>query len=472
MELVNKQVQTLPTLMCRRNELPGDGESWSVMLSPQPPLRNSFKMSPMTSPLSSLFCFTLLICLTNAHGADWPGWRGAERNGISPTTAINGNWEANPPKLVWMTEGFGAGYASVSVVGDTIFTTGNKDDGQHIVAADRNSGEVKWSINLTEGQPKHGYEGSRCTPTYSDGNLYAVTSNGQIYCVNAENGSIVWSKDFQADFGGKMMSGWGYSESPLVDGENVLCSPGGEEAMIVCLNKRTGATVWKSAIPQVGEEGKDGAGYSSIVVSHGAGVKQYVQLVGRGVIGVRASDGEYLWGYNQVANEVANIPTPVVEGDYVFASSGYGGGGTCLLKLSKSGAGVDAKEVYWIDKRDFQNHHGGMVLKDGYIYAGHKHNEGFPTCLKLETGEIVWGGAKNRGPGKGSAGVLLVGDQLIFRYQNGKVALIKATPDQYVLEGTFDPEFQEGKTWAHPVVLGDKLYLREQDKMMCYQLAK
>ena len=164
--------------------------------------------------------------------------------------------------------------------------------------------------------------------------MYVVASSGNITCLKQEDGAIVWTKDFAKDFGGKMMSGWGYSESPLVDGDAVVCTPGGNEAMLVALNKQDGSVIWKSAMTSVSGRGKDGAGYSSIVISEGAGVKQYVQLVGRGVIGVRASDGKFLWAYNPVANDVANIPTPIVSGDYVFTSSGYGTG-SALLKLEK-----------------------------------------------------------------------------------------------------------------------------------------
>jgi hypothetical protein len=178
------------------------------------------------------------------------------------------------------------------------------------------------------------------------------------------------------DFDGRMMSGWGYSESPLVDGDWVLCTPGSRRAMIVALDKMTGREVWRTAVPNLGDNGKEGAGYSSIVVSQGAGVKQYVQLVGRGVIGVRASDGKFLWGYNRVANGTANIPTPICTGDFVFASTGYGTG-ACLLKLVPSAGGVIAEEQYFLEAGTFQNHHGGMVLVDfrGNLGAGRIEEE-------------------------------------------------------------------------------------------------
>lgn len=213
---------------------------------------------------------------------------------------------------------------------------------------------------------------------------------------------------------------------------------------------------------------QDGAGYSSMVISRAGGTKQYIQLVGCGVIGVRASDGKLLWRYRDVANGTANIPTPVISGDYVFSSSAYGAG-SALLRLVRSDDDIHAEEAYFLDAKTLQNHHGGMVLVDKHLYLGHGHGKGFPTCVELETGEIAWGG-KQRGPGSGSAAVTYYDGHLIFRYQSGEVALIEATPEEYRLQGTFKPEFVEGPSWSHPVVAGGRLYLREQDKLMCYDL--
>ena len=406
---------------------------------------------------------------TSTFAADWPQWRGPHRDGRAEATGLSHDWEAKPPKLLWMSEGLGGGYASLSLVDNVIYTTGNVGGGQSALAIDANDGRVMWKQKLTDGDPRHGYDGSRSTPSIDGDRLYLVSSNGAIHCLKRADGSVVWSKDFKKEWNGRMMSGWGFSESPLVDGDWVLCTPGGSDAMIVALNKLTGEEMWKSAVPTFPTKGKkEGAAYSSIVISQAAGVKQYVQLVGRGVIGVQASDGKFLWGYDDVANGTANIPTPIVKDDYVFASTGYGAG-AALLHLSRDGDGVKAEEVYFLDAKTFQNHHGGMVLVGDHIYAGHAHNNGFPICLELATGKVVWGGDK-RGPGGGSAAVLFADGQLVFRYQDGIVALIEATPESYKLHGSFKPEFQQRESWAHPVIVDGKLYLREQDKLMCYDI--
>jgi outer membrane protein assembly factor BamB len=280
---------------------------------------------------------------------EWPQWRGPNRNGLSPEKGLNNDWSATPPKLIWTTEGTGRGYASVSVSHGQIFTIGKFPEGEAVVALDSADGRVMWKGPLTDKAPRNGgYEGPRCTPTVDGDRLYAISSDGKITCLSREDGAVIWSRDFVKDWGGRMHSGWGFSESPLVDGDWVLCTPGGSEAMIVALDKRTGKEVWKSAVPKFGEQGGNGAAYSSIVVSHGAGMKQYVQLIGRGVIGVQATDGKFQWGYNRVANGTANVPTPIISGDYVFCSTGYGAG-AALLQLARSGDGVSAEEVYFLN---------------------------------------------------------------------------------------------------------------------------
>ena len=436
---------------------------------------------PSARPILAVLSVALLLAVSNGSAEDWPQWRGPDRDGISEES-IRDDLKANPPTLIAMMDGMGQGYASLAIVDGDAYTTGNFPDGQKVIGIALDSpnsdavGELLFATPLTDGPPKHGYDGSRCTPTVDGARLYVTGSDGQIACLDRIKGDILWQRDF-ADFGGKMMSGWGFSESPLVDGENVLCTPGGPDALVVCLNKTTGREVWRSApefAAEGGEEfqGKDGAGYASLVISNAAGVKQYVGLSGRGAFGIRARDGEPLWTYNRVANPTANIPTPVTwdEADSVFVSSGYNDGGAALLKLTARGETVSAEEAYWKPRQEFQNHHGGMIRVGQYLYAGHRHNEGFPTCLDLETGEIVWGGSRNRGPGQGSAAITLVGDQLLFRYQDGRVAFIEATPEAYRLTYDFMPDYQEGKSWAHPVVFDGVLYLREQNKLMAYDV--
>ncbi len=400
-----------------------------------------------------------------AAAEDWPQFRGPQRDGKSSETGLIKDWGKQAPKLLWMGEGVGEGYSGLAVTGGRVYTTGNLKGGQGVVAMDAADGRVLWTTVLTEGEPKHGFEGARCTPTVVGDKLWVVTSDGTVACLGTD-GKLLWKKDFKKEWNGRMMSGWGFSESVLVDGQTVVCTPGGPDAAMVGLDKDSGAELWKCKVPDLGKNGKDGAGYGSAVISMGAGVKQYVQILGRGVIGVRASDGKFLWGYNHVANDRANISTPLIDGDYVFSSTAYGAGAG-LVKLSKDGDGVKAEEVYFLKANVLQNHHGNMVLVDGYVYCGHKQNGGEPVCIELKTGKVMWGPEK--GLGKKSAGVTYVDGHIIFRYEDGLLALVEANPEKFTVKGTFKPAYQKKESWAHPVVSNGRLYLREQDKVMCYE---
>ena len=416
----------------------------------------------------SVIALIVLCVIKTGVAADWTQWRGPDRAGLSPDVGLLQDWTGKPPKLLWTAEGMGGGYASVALAGGRIYTTGNQADKQAVVCASAADGKVLWTTPITDVLPTHQKDGSRCTPSIDGDRLYAIASSGKIACLKKADGSLVWSKDF-AEWGGKMMSGWGFSESPLVDGDRVLCTPGGAGAMIVALDKQTGKEIWRSSLPSAGAARKEGAGYSSIVISDACGVKQYVQLVGRGVISVRASDGKFLWSYNRVANGTANIPTPIISGDFVFCSTGYQTG-AALLKLVKDGDGIKAEEQYFLPGNKLQNHHGQMILKDGYIYCGHGHNNGLPICVEMDSGKVIWGGSE-RGPGSGSAAVTYADGNLIFRYQSGEVALIEATPSAYRLKGSFKPDYiSKNPCWAQPVVIDGRMYLRDQDKLMCYDV--
>ena len=400
-----------------------------------------------------------------ATTADWPSWRGANRDGISRETGLLDSWPAEGPPELWRTRGLGGGYSSLAIANEKIYTMGNLDGGTKIVACKAATGEVLWTA------PVGGGSAPNCTPTVDGDLVFGLSHSGDLLAADTRTGRQAWRKSFPGDFGGKMMSGWGYSESPLVDGDKLIVTPGSQNAMMAALDKRTGRVLWQTAMPRnVGNAGKDGAGYSSIVISHAAGVKQYVQLVGRGVISVDAASGKLLWGYNRIANGTANVPTPIVKGDFVFCSSGYGDGGAALLRIARSGGGLTPQEVWYKRSKELQNHHGGMILIGDHVYMGHGHNNGFPVCFDLLSGRDLW--RPGRGPGQGSAAVVCADGQLYFRYENGVMALIQATPDGYHLNGSFKIGINNGKSWAHPVVSDGRLYLRDQQEMICYDVRK
>jgi outer membrane protein assembly factor BamB len=404
---------------------------------------------------------------TTATG--WPQWRGPNRDGISPDSGLLGEWKPGGPPLAWKASGLGAGFSSVAVTGGRIYTMGDKAGAQHVLALDARDGRLIWSAKVGPAWDDQ-YPGPRSTPTVDGDLLFAVGTDGDLVCLETATGRERWRRNLERDFGGRMMSGWRWSESPLVDGDRLVVTPGARDAALLSLHKKTGQELWRTEMPGLGSRGRDGAAYSSIVPTQGGGVPQYVQLLGRGLVGVRARDGKYLWGHNSVANDVANISTPVVRGDYVFASTGYQTGST-LLKLEKSGDGVAAREVYFLDSKTLQNHHGGFVLVGDHIYAGHGHRLGFPTCIEFATGKVAWGG-DIRNSGEGSAAIAYADGHLYFRYQNGTVILIEATPSGYREKGSFTLPDVRKPSWSHPVVVGGRLYLREQDALYAYDVKR
>jgi len=415
----------------------------------------------------ALTLVTTLLAAAPASAADWPGWRGAARDGISTETGLLAEWGPDGPPLSWQVSGIGAGFSSVAVVGERIYTLGDVDGAQHVLALSREGGRILWKARLGPVWDD-GRGGPRGTPTLDGDRLYALGTEGDLVCLEAATGREVWRKSLPGDFGGQMMSRWKWSESPLVDGDRLVFTPGASDAALVAVDKLSGDEIWRAAIPELGPKGRDGAAYSSIVVSTAAGVKQYVQLLGRGPVGIRAADGEFLWGYNRVANKTANISTPIVRGNQVFVSTGYQTG-SVLLELEPSGDGVAARERYFLDSKTLQNHHGGLVLVGDHVYAGHGHNKGFPICVELQSGKVAWGG-DIRNAGTGSAAVLYADGRLYFRYQNGVILLIEASPAGYQERGSLTIPDVEQPSWPHLVIADGRLYVREQDDLYCYDL--
>ena len=401
-----------------------------------------------------------------AAKGNWPTWRGPNRDGLSAETGLLSSWQEREPELAWKVKDLGNGLSSVSVAEGRIYTMGKRDGATKMIALSTKDGAKIWEVDIETDTN----EDPNSTPSVDGDRVYGLTHAGQLVCVETTDGSILWRKHFPTDFKGKMESGWGYSESSVVDGDNLICTPGGNSAVMVALNKRTGEHLWSAEMPvDIGDRGHDGAGYSSIVIGQIAGRKQYVQLTGRGVIGVDSENGDLLWTYNRIANGVANIPTPIVKGDYIFCSTGYGTG-AALIQIHDRNGKYEVEEKYFLKGNELQNHHGGMVLVADYIYCGHGHNQGHPICLNMMSGEYAWGPV--RGPGTGSAAILYADGHLYFRYESGDMALIEATPEEYKLKGTFKTDEINGKSWPHPVIADKKLYLRDQGTLMAYNIAK
>jgi outer membrane protein assembly factor BamB len=328
-----------------------------------------------------------------------------------------------------------------------------------VVALNRADGKTVWSRALGSGGDNDRGPGPRGTPTVDGDRVYVLTENGDLACLRVQDGLPIWQRNILRDFNGRNIS-WDISESPLIDGANVIVTPGGrslkaplEGAGVVALDKMTGKTVWTS------KELSDEAGYSSIIAANVQGVRTLMTLTGSGGVGIRASDGKLMWKYTRVANGTANIATPVFHDNMVFYTSDYGTGGA-LLRLTAQAGEVKAQEVYFT--REMKNHHGGVVLVNGYLYG---FNSSILTCIEFATGKMMW---RDRSVGKGS--LTYADGHLYVLSENNVMGLVEATPAGYREKGRFQISDQGWPTWAHPVVAGGRLYIRNQGTLASYDV--
>jgi outer membrane protein assembly factor BamB len=400
---------------------------------------------------------SLSIGIASVFG-DWPQWRGPNRDGHSADTGLLKKWPDGGPKLEWKATGLGAGYTSVSVVGNRLFAMGDLGDSNFLIAIDGKNGQILWKTKVGKaGAPGWGgFAGPRCTPTVDGDLVFAVGQYGEVLCADTATGAEVWRKDYIKDFGAKLPE-WGFSGMPLVDGEKLIMAPGGEEGDLVALEKKTGSLIWRS------KDLADGIHYSSPILVEIGGVRQIIQLTDAHVAGIRVTDGELLWQAERKGS-TAVIPTPIYHDGKVYVTSGYGAGCN-LFAVSEDNGKFSATQSY--ANKLMLNHHGGVVLVDKHLY-GFSDGKGW-TCQDFETGKDVW-----RKQGKLGKGSLVYADGLLYlRAEDGSgtVALIEATPDGYKEVSRFDPpDRSEKNSWPHPVVTGGRLYLRDQDVLQCYDV--
>lgn len=383
---------------------------------------------------------------------DWPQWRGANRNGLSSETGLLKQWPAAGPKSLWSVSELGEGYGAVAVNGDRIYVQGTRGEASVVFGLNRTDGKTVWSTALgPKGNERRG-NGPRATPTVDGDRVYVLTENGDLACLRTRDGSSIWRKNILKDFGGSN-PGWLISESPLVDGNRLVVSPGGRDAGIVALDKMNGQVIWKTAGLS------DQAAYSSCIAADVGGVRTIMNFTSAAGVGVRASDGKVMWQYKNAANGTANCTTPVFADNKVFFSSAYGTGGG-LLNLTAQGGEVKQQEIYFT--KDMMNHHGGIVLVNGYMYG---FSNSVLTCLEFATGKRMW---VNRSVGKGS---LTYADGMLYLLgEDHTVGLAEATPNGYNEKSRFQITDLGRPSWAHPVVAGGKLYVRNQNTLTCYDV--
>jgi outer membrane protein assembly factor BamB len=396
-----------------------------------------------------------LTPLAPASATDWPQWRGPARDELSAEKGLLKAWPAGGPALAWKATGLGAGFSSVAVVQGRIYTMGDGPNGGVLRALDEATGKSLW-VSEPVGKTGGGPAGTRSTPTVSGDLVYGLGQWGDLVCVEAATGLERWRRSLTKEFGGGL-PGWQYSESPLVDGDRVFCTPGGGKGAIIALNKKTGELVWQS------KEFKDSAHYSSMIAVDLGGQRQCIQLTPASVVGLAVEDGRVLWRADR-KGKVAVVPTPIFHENHVFVTSGYGVGCN-LFKVEKAGGEFTVEQVY--ANQDMVDHHGGVVLLGDHLY-GHSDSKGW-VCMEFKTGKVVW---TNKGVGKGA--LTCAEGRLYLRSEDksrGTLALIEATPEGYRESGRFQqPDLSGKETWAHPVVANGKLYIRDQDLLLCYDI--
>jgi outer membrane protein assembly factor BamB len=400
------------------------------------------------------------LTLSTAHAGDWPQWRGPDRDGVSKETGLLKTWPKTGPMLNWQVSDLGQGYSTPSVVGDRMFLLTNKGmNDESVRALSVKDGRDIWSQRIgkvgANGPPQ--YPGARSTPTVDGDFVYALGSDGDLACLDLKAGNIVWHKSLRTDFGGQP-GRWAYAESPLVDGDALVCTPGGKQATLVALNKTTGDVIWKSPIPE-----GDQAAYSSIIVVTTGNLKQYVQFLGKGLVGVDAKTGKLLWRYGKTAQgSMANIPTAEAYKNFLYSATGMGGCG--LIALAVSGNSVDVHEIYFNKK--LPNAIGGAVEINGFLYGTTK---GGLQCVEFTTGKVKW---QNHAVGAGS--ILFADGRLYLHGENGEVALIDCASNTYHELGRFSPPQppanRKGAAWAYPVIANGSLYIYDYGTLWSYSV--
>jgi len=421
----------------------------------------------LTTAMTLCLCFSLVFVTNTASmtatAADWPQWRGPARDGVGRESGLLRQWPAGGPRLLWQVNDIGDGYSTPVVVGNRIYLMSNRGmENEFVTALSTKDGKVIWTTRVGNvGNPNQNppYAKARSTPTVDGNFIYALGSDGDLACLEAKSGKIRWQKNIRKEFGG-VPGDWAYAESPLVDGDLVVVTPGGAEATMAAVNKRTGATVWKSAIP-----GGDPAGYASAIAVEGGGRRQYVQLLPKGLVGVDAKTGRSLWRYKECAKGPAQYFTPVGRGEHVYCGA-LGIGGT-LVRLQPDGT---AEQVYFT--RGLPNGIGGAVLVGEHIY-------GTEAGGKLVSGEFTTGKVKWQAENLGWSSVAYADGHLYVHGLNGDFALVEAKPEGYRERGRFTPPAQPKKkqagqfpemAFSYPVIANGRLYIRDLGTLWAYDI--
>lgn len=395
------------------------------------------------------------LLVAPAAAGDWPQFHGPKRDNISTETGLLKRWPQGGPNLIWTARGLGHGFSSLSIVGGRIYTAGNIGN-QAVVTAMDLTGKRQWQAKCGRAWTRKGlYPGTRGTPTLDDGRLYFETPLGDLVCLDAANGKKLWGLNILSTFRGKNIR-WALSESLLIDGDRLICSPGGSEGGVVALDKRTGKVVWKC---KTGDQ----AGYASPVLAEYKGLRMILTLTLKAMIGVEAETGKLLWRVKHLSYADENVLQPIYHDGHVFVSTVAAG--SRKWKINVRGRTASVQEV-WRSKQ-MDNHHGGVVLLGGHLYGSScAFNRNKWICLNWLSGKALYVAT---GVGKGS---LTVADGMLFILgRSGTMGLVAPSPEAHTVVSRFElPKGGKGLWWAHPVVCDGRLYVRHGEFLYAYDV--
>lgn len=401
----------------------------------------------------------------------WPQWRGPNRDNASTDKGLLSEWPEGGPPRAWTAVGIGEGIASVSLINGRIFTVGYQDESEFVVALEEQSGELNWAkrVGPAVAENKMMRWLTQRTPTVDEVQLYAITAGGDLVCLDIADGRELWRKNYVQDFGAQRPA-FGFGEYPLVDGDRLICTPGGPAAAMVALDKKTGAVVWKSSLPAAQAAGNPGApvnheDYSGVAVTEVGGLRQYVTFLDHRLTGVAADDGRILWRYEPLGGSLSNSHTPVVRGDHVFGSSESGG--SVLLKLIHEGKNVASEQIYQNRQLRFDRFLDTEALVGDHIFAS--PGQGAVQRIAWTSGELVW---SERVPdSRGRLAFTYADDRLYLRGSEGQMTLAQPTAKGLVPKGAFSiPEHENALGATLPVIAGRHVYLRDENRLHCYDV--
>ena len=413
-------------------------------------------------------CVSFVHAQQSAPKSSWPQWGGHNRDHKSLETGLKQEWPEAGPAVAWKFTDAGLGYSSLAVVNGKGYTLGTIDGKNVAICINASTGELVWKTPIADAVPSNDYlqgwgGGPRSTPTVVGDRIVVLDDGGTLASLEAATGRVQWQVNIKSEFGGQLPK-WGYSDSPLVDGDRVVVCPGGKE-FLVALNLETGKKIF-------GSSGFEAAPHYVSVMKHSVrGIDSYISAADRGMVAFSAKDGSFMWRNDSSGNGTATIPTPIIDGNFVYHTSDYGTG-CVLVEVTAANGKLTAKEVY--ANKNMQNHHGGVVLHNDCIF-GLKKGGGF-VCQDFRSGEVKW---TERLSGDGSASIAFADGRLyVYGEGTGTCYLIEPSKEKWTIRGKLNLpeqtkiERQQGKIWAHPVIAEGKLYLRDLDLIYAFDIKK